>query len=80
MENSEALALAALWGSIHNLRVLVNSGLATPADVESFAEAVFEGIREGSLATSSVWELQLTPVFTEMKTAAEAIRTRLDGT
>lgn len=76
MENSEALALAALWGSIHNLRVLVNSGLATPADVDSFAEAVLEGIGEGS-ETGLVWELELTPLFAEMKTAAAAIARKL---
>nr|WP_314444488.1 hypothetical protein [uncultured Sphingomonas sp.] len=77
MDDSEALALAALWGSIHNLRVLVNNGLAAPADVEIFAEAVLEGIREGSLKTSSIWEPQLSPLFGEMKIAAEAIASEL---
>ena len=77
MDDSEALALAALWGSIHNLRLLVNKGLATPADVDIFAEAVFEGMREGSLETSSVWERQLSPLFAEMKSAAEALASEL---
>jgi hypothetical protein len=72
MDDSEALALAALWGSIHNLRVLVSKGLASPSDVEVFAESVFEGLREGSAETSSVWELQLTPLFADLKIAAEA--------
>jgi hypothetical protein len=70
MDDSEALALAALWGSIHNLRVLVNRGLAAPGDVDTFAEAVFEGIREGSSMTSSVWEQQLSPLFAEMRSMA----------
>ena len=77
MDDSEALALAALWGSIHNLRVLVNGGLAVPADVETFVEAVFEGMREGSPETSSVWDQQLSPLFAEMRSAAEALASEL---
>ena len=77
MDDSEALALAALWGSIHNLRVLVNGGLAVPADVDTFAEAVFEGMREGSPETSSVWDQQLSPLFAEMRSAAEALASEL---
>lgn len=77
MDDSEALALAALWGSIHNLRVLVNKGLAAPADVDTFAEAVFEGMREGSSETSSIWEQQLSPLFAEMRSAAEELASGL---
>lgn len=77
MDDTEALALAALWGSIHNLRVLVNKGLAAPTDVDTFAEAVFEGMREGSPESSSVWEQQLSPLFGEIRSAAEALAREL---
>ena len=42
-----AIGIAALWASIHNLRILVNRGLAEPEEVEEFAGAMFEGLQHG---------------------------------
>jgi hypothetical protein len=39
-----ALAFAALWASIHNTRILVNRGLASPADVEEVYGSILEAI------------------------------------
>lgn len=45
----QSIAIAALWASIHNLRILVNRGFVKPAEVEEFAGAVFEGLQQGGL-------------------------------
>ena len=71
MNDAEALALAALWGAIHNLRVMVNRGLVSPSEVDDFASAVFEGVQQGSANTAAVWETALSPAFAEIKGGAD---------
>lgn len=71
MDDVEALALAALWGGIHNLRVLVNRGLVSPSEVDDFASAVFEGVQQGSANTAAIWETALSPAFAEIKEGAD---------
>ena len=71
MEDAEALALAALWGAIHNLRILVNRGLVSPREVDDFASAVFEGVQQGSANTAAIWETALSPAFAEIKKGAD---------
>ena len=65
-----AIGIAALWASIHNLRILVNRGLVEPDEVEDFAGAVIEGLQHGSANEAAVWEAELAPLFAEMKAAA----------
>ena len=65
-----AIGIAALWASIHNLRILVNRGLAEPEEIEEFAGAVFEGLQHGSDNEAAIWEAELAPLFAEMKAAA----------
>ena len=65
-----AIGIAALWASIHNLRILVNRGLAEPEEVEEFAGAVFEGLQHGCANEAAIWEAELAPLFAEMKAAA----------
>ena len=67
MEDAEALALAALWGTIHNLRVLVNRGLVSPTEVDDFASAVFEGVQQGSVTKAAIWETALSPALADLK-------------
>lgn len=64
------VALAALWASIHNLRILVNRGIVLPKEVEDFAGAVFEGLQQGNAADAAIWEAELEPLFAEMKAVA----------
>lgn len=73
MTNS-AIGIAALWASIHNLRILVNRGLAEPEEIEEFAGAVFEGLQHGCANEAAIWESELAPLFAEMKAAARKIR------
>lgn len=64
------VALAALWASIHNFRILVNRGMVLPQEVEDFAGAVFEGLQQGDAADAAIWEAELEPLFAEMKIVA----------
>lgn len=64
------VALAALWASVHNLRILVNRGMVLPDEVEEFAGAVFEGLQQGDAAEAAIWEAELEPLFAEMKAVA----------
>lgn len=64
------VALAALWASIHNLRILVNRGMVMPNEVEDFAGAVFEGLQQGNAAEAAIWEAELERLFVDMKAVA----------
>ena len=70
-----AICIAALWASIHNLRILVNRGLAEPEEVEELAGAVLEGLQTGCANEAAIWEAELAPLFAEMKAAASKVRT-----
>ena len=67
------VALAALWASIHNLRILVNRGLVRPSELEDFAGAVFEGLQQGDVSEAAIWEAELEPLFAEMKAVANEL-------
>ena len=73
MEDAEALALAALWGAIHNLRLMVNQGLVSPSEVDDFASAVFEGVQQGSAVNAAIWETALSPAFAQLKEGARKL-------
>jgi hypothetical protein len=44
MSDSDALAMAALWASIHSLRNLLNSGLVHLIEVDGYEGAFGEGL------------------------------------
>ena len=69
------VALAALWASIHNLRILVNRGLVRPEEVEDFAGAVLEGLEEGDAHEAAIWQAELEPLFAEMMVMASELST-----
>lgn len=71
MEQAEALAVAALWGAIHNLRFMINRGLVRPREVEEFFSAVIEGLESGDVAKAAIWVSQLDPLMIDLKEAAE---------
>jgi len=43
-----SLALASLWGTIHNTRLLVRAGLANPADVDEVHGSILEPLEQYS--------------------------------
>jgi len=63
----DSVAIAALWGAIHNLRFMINRGLISPNEVEEFAGSIFEGLQSGDENVAAHLEAQLTPMFAEMK-------------
>jgi hypothetical protein len=71
MANGSGLAMGALWASIHNLRIMVNRGLVSPREVDEVASALFEGLQVGDQEEAAILEVDLTPVFAEMREFAK---------
>lgn len=70
MERAESLAIAALWASVHNLRILVNRGLASPNEVDETYASVFEALEGSDPPFSELSEAGLQKAFAEMKAVA----------
>ena len=67
MGNGEALAIGALWGSVHILRALVNRGLISPNEVDEIYGSMLEGIQQGDPSLAASLEAKLEGVFAELR-------------
>ena len=73
MENEDAIALAALWTSIHNLRILVNRGLASPNEVNEVYGSLVEALQGGDPKFAAMMEQRLEGPFAELRQWAEKL-------
>ena len=73
LDRAEALATASLWASVHNLRILVNRGLASPNEVDEIYGSIIEAIQNGDADFAVRTEAALQGVFVDLKAYAEKL-------
>lgn len=73
MNSAQAIAFGALWGSIHNLRFMVNRGLVSPNEVDEFLSSVVEAFQSGDEELAAEMELAISPALAEMRQWAEKL-------
>ena len=73
LSNAEAIALAAVWASVHNLRFMVNRGLVSQNEVDEFHSSLLEGFQGGNAELAATLEVEIGPVFIELHQWAEKL-------
>ena len=71
-EPAYALSLGALAAGIHSFLTLVNRGLASPNEVETFYTSVAEVVRDASPQMGEFFENRFQEQFAEMRQVAAA--------
>lgn len=67
MQQPSGVALGALWGMVHLLRVMVNRGLVSPNEVDTIFHGVMEGLNFGQLPANSRVESGMEEAFAELR-------------
>lgn len=67
MLEEESVAMAALWGTVHLLRVMVNRGLVSPNEVETIYGGMLEGFQLGDKENAARAEVFLQQPFAEIR-------------
>ena len=71
--NATAMATASLWAAVHNLRILVNRGLASPNEVDEVYSSIVEALQHGDPQFAADSERALGLAFADLKQWAEKL-------
>ena len=74
------MATASLWAAVHNLRILVNRGLASPNEVDEVYSSIVEALQQGDPQFAARSEQALGQAFAELRRWADKLWVGKDQT
>ena len=73
LEGTYGIAMGTLWASMHIVRILVQKGLISPADLDEIYGSLMEGVQSGDTRLAALFETRLDGVFTDLRRDAERL-------